>query len=332
MGNRAVLGLWVFLLCPAGCVVVAGSHGISVRSIPTLITMCGPRPSQQVIETLIRMDGGVPGLVFKCSTPVRRWVTDQTGAKVYGWFVTAAIGPHSKTHSYIVYKRKHGFAIVAHADPHHLAVSPLHTVWHRRDLVAIDRQLALIHTQHNLQHQLDAQQRKIQEQKKWILKQKELETDQQRRREKERQREQMQQELQRQQLEKERLQERKLAERSRTWKIMTKRPTDEERERADYGPPPRQAKQAIHIHLARVLQEAEASEESDVKIYEPSKAWGRVQGTGELTFGWGVRVRVRMKKKGERPASTFHNFMFRGERIVSSSLKGLGYQVMAAPK
>jgi hypothetical protein len=111
---------------------------------------------------------------------------------------------------------------------------------------------------------------------------------------------------------------------------MTKRPTPEERRHADYGPSPKQANQIVRIHLAKVLKEAEGAEDSDIKIYQPSKTWGRVRGSGELRFGWSVRVRVRMKKKGERPESRFFHFMFRGDKIVSTTKEGLGYRLLAA--
>jgi hypothetical protein len=41
-------------------------------------------------------------------------------------------------------------------------------------------------------------------------------------------------------------------------------------------------------------------------------------------------VRVRVKKKGDRSQAKYFYFMFRGEKIVSTTRSGLGYLLMVA--
>ena len=110
---------------------------------------------------------------------------------------------------------------------------------------------------------------------------------------------------------------------------MTKRPTAEERKSADHGGCPADYEQTIRAHLAKVLKDCD---NLNLKIYDPSKAWGRVSGSSELVFGWSVRVRVRYKNKGDRPQTGFRHFMFRGEQVVSTTRVGLGYRLKAATK
>jgi len=227
---------------------------------------------------------------------------------IHGWYVTASLTAGSghrpvrvpvQQRRYIIYKRKHGFAIVAHAVDHrHSAGSARMMIWHRRDVLAIDKQLALIHKQRQMQRQLEEQQRKIEEQKRRLAQQRRRELERKRKHGKEHERERRQRELKRVAQQQQRKNKRKLDESKREWKIMTRRPTPEERKVAEYGPRPKHAKQTIRIHLAKILN---GGDKSDIKIYDPSKTWGRVQGASEVTWGWSVRVRVRVKKKGDRP-------------------------------
>lgn len=343
MRSKLAFTLSGVLLCQAGCIVVANGHGLRVRSGPG-VGLHGPRPSQQVVEELVRAEcGNLSGLELRCSTPVRLRILDDAGRFLHGWWVTASIGARpgrgplrvplrihvQQPRSYMIHKRKHGFAIVAHAEGHPAGAGPAALVWQPRDLVAIDRHLALVHSQQEMQRQLAEQRRKIAEQKQWIARQQERELERERKHDEELARERRRRERELQAEEAERQARRKLAERRREWEIMTRRPTPAERQAADYGPRPRHATEAVRVHLARMLKDTHGR--LDIKVYQPSKTWGRVQGSAELVWGWSVRARVRIKKKGERPRTDFYRFMFRGEEIVSNRQVGLGYSLSAKP-
>ncbi len=346
MGMKLALGLLGLSLCQAGCIVVARGDGTARYSPPSLVTLCGPRPSPQIIEELVRAEcGGNANIELRCSAPVRLRITDPGGVAVHGWHVTVRVitrsGPGlapvvGEELGYIIHGRKHGFAIVAHAVRGALVGAATQLAWHRRDLVAIDNNLALIHRQREMQHQLDEQRRRIEAQERVIAEQHEKELERRRRLQEELERKRHQRELARQDRERQAEAARKLVERNREWKVMTTRPTDKEREVADCGPPPKNAEQIIRGYLAGVLKHHDKRgkgnpHKPDITIYEPSRTWGRVQGSSELAWGWSVRVRVRLKEDKGRPRTDYYYFMFRGEEIVSTKRVGLGYSLSAKP-
>ncbi|MHC4896316.1 MAG: hypothetical protein ACYTGW_04335 [Planctomycetota bacterium] len=329
MRTHLALGFSVLLLAQAGCIIIADGQRTARRTGSNLIKLCGPRPPRQVVEQLVSAEcGNLQSFELHCSTPVRRRATGLDGTPFYGWYVAADLttrsshGPlqiHVEKRSYMIHKRRHGFAIIAHGTNHLDDVGQPRVRWQRRNLVAIDNQLALIQKQKEMARQLERQRQQIEAQKRLITEhrqkglQKKLREMEQSKR----------QDLARRQKQE---RDRRFQERRREWEIMTTRPNAKEREVADPGPCPKGHEQTIRGRLKKTLA---GHYNVNMTIYAPSKTWGRTVGSAQLVWGWSVRVRVRSKKKGDRPETHFYYFMFRGEQIVSTERSGLGYRVVA---
>ena len=91
MRAKLVLGLVALVFGQMGCIIADG-QGILRRGGSDLLELCGQRPSQRVVEQLVRTEcGGIANLRLRCQSPRLRQVAGPDGVPIHGWHVTAEL-------------------------------------------------------------------------------------------------------------------------------------------------------------------------------------------------------------------------------------------------
>ena len=367
MDRTLVLGALALALGLQSCAV--DSRGPRVNRSPrqpNLPRLCGPRPTPKVVAELLRAECAAETVTDLRYWPLsRKRVRFRSGSPLHGWQVDVQVtiqqknGPRARESSYLIHKRRYGFAIVAHTAEKGRLGRQL-PVWKRRDLGAVDKQLARVYKR----QQIEDQQRHIAQRRREPGEQRNPKpvpsvakptpakparpkpTPAKRTPAKPkptpvkpkpakptpakpkpaRPKPTLVKPVPATPAKPTPGEPAKVAKPRTTKKIHPATPPSaKQRKSADYGTCPEDYKAFIRTHMAEVFPNG-----ATIKFHKPSKAWGRVEGTEEVVWGWSVRVHVHDKNKKGRGKHRFYHFMFRGERIVSTDRVGSGFRLQAA--